>query len=92
MMAVVRYADSQQGLPISLIATWNRGDIAAPVMSASSGPKEYLKNDVWLLFDTHKQVNRVILVRSAGALFFLMRDGANCWFDVKGKQVNGLGA
>jgi hypothetical protein len=70
------------------IFTWNRGDIKEQVLSTSSGPKDYIKNDVWRVFDLWPRVNRVDLMRTrAGALFLLMRDSDNCWLDRAGKQV-----
>lgn len=88
-MPALHYAGSAVSLSVSLITTWERGEIPELVMSTSSGPKDYLKNAVWLLFNSHPQIERVALVRSTRSLFFLMR-ASGSWFDVTGKPVVGL--
>lgn len=87
MQATIRYADGGPSLGVRLIATWDRGGIPAPVMSASSGPKDYIKNRIFELFEAHPRINRVVMVRASGPAFLLMRDEDNCWFDMSGKQV-----
>ena len=81
----VRYADGQLSIIVSLIYKWHRGDVPAPVMSASSGPKDYVKNQVYDLFTQH-QAEEIILVRAAGPPFFLMRIEQE-WFDATRKPV-----
>jgi hypothetical protein len=84
--ARVRYAEGGKSLEVTSIYSWNRGDIAAPVMSSSSGPKDYIKNQIFAIFQDDPKINRVVMVRANGPTFFLYQvDG--CWFDVTGKQV-----
>lgn len=85
----VRYAGSPESIVVSLVREWARGDIVAPVMSASSGPKDYLKNQIFAAFDADPGLERIRLVvgeylRSAPfALFY--RSGS--WSDASGRAV-----
>lgn len=84
----LRYAEGDgKTLTAFLIYAWNRGDIAAPVMSASSGPKDYTKNEIWQLFETARHVNRIAMMRGRGPTFYLFRHDSGQWFDNTGKQV-----
>lgn len=80
----IRYADSSKSLDVRLIHSWDRGE-ASPV-SGGSGLKDYVKNQVWQLFEDHRDVDRIVMVRAWGPPLFLLRMKA-CWFDVTGKQV-----
>jgi hypothetical protein len=83
----IRYADGTAPLTVRLIYAWNRGDVPAAVMSASSGPKNYIKNQAFLIFEGHPEINRLVMVRAHGPTFFLLRTTAGTWHDVTGKQV-----
>ncbi len=84
----LRYADSLTGtLTAYLIASWNRGEIAAPVMSASSGPKDYVKNVIYQLFESGPGITRIVMMRGRGPTFYLFRREDGLWFDNTGKQV-----
>jgi hypothetical protein len=83
----VCYKDSpDQALAIRLIAIWRRGDIDAPIMSASSGPKAYMKNDVYAVFESNPAIDAVLMVRGHGPPFFLLRVGRK-YFDVSKREV-----
>ena len=83
----VRYKDApEQGLTVRLIHAWHRGDIPAPIMSTSSGPKPYIKNDVFYLFEANPDIDAVLMVRSGGPPFFLLRAG-RIYFDVTSREV-----
>ena len=83
----VHYKDApDQGMTVRLIQTWSRGDIPAPIMSASSGPKAYMKNDVYAVFDTNPAIDAVLMVRGSGPPFFLLRVGRK-YFDVSKREV-----
>lgn len=84
--ARVRYIDGSKSIAITLLHTWNRGEVVP--ISGSSGLKEYIKNDVWSLFEANLGVDRIVMVRGNGPTFFLMRN-RGCWFDATGKQVVG---
>ncbi len=87
----IRYAGAANTLQCSLIKQWERGCMDGPAMSISSGPKDYLKNDVWTLLE--KGAERVLLLRSDapgkgwGALFFVSQSPAGGWTDAIGKAV-----
>ena len=87
--ATIRYADSKDGksLAVRLIAKWDRGDIPELIMSPSSGPKDYIKNQIFSLFESRPTINRVAMVRASGPPFLLVRDQENCWYDSSGKQI-----
>ena len=51
-----------------------------PIMSASSGPKDYLHNDIIALFEADERIEQVALFVMAGHFFVLWRIGA-WWFD-----------
>lgn len=79
-------AAPDQALTVRLIAVWHRADITAPIMSASSGPKAYIKNDVFALFEGNPAIEAVLMVRGHGPPFFLLRTGRR-YFDVSKREV-----
>lgn len=81
----VSYVDGSGSLDVTLISSWRRGEIAM-VMSASSGPKDYMKNMICAAFDQVPGIDRIALVRSHGPLFALMHT-AQGWFDAAARQV-----
>jgi hypothetical protein len=87
LSAEISYAEGGPSLRVRHIYTWDRDKMPPPVMSASSGPKDYIKNQICTLFDAHPEVDRVVMVRASGPPFLLMRSEAKYWFDVSGKQV-----
>jgi hypothetical protein len=81
----IRYAGGGESLDVRPIFAWDRGFIDAPVGS-SSGPKDYIKNQIWAVFNAQPAVDRIVMVRASGSPFLLLRvKGA--WFDVTGKPV-----
>lgn len=50
------------------------------IMSASSGPKDYLCNDVISLFESDERIEQVALLLLAGTPFIVYRMGS-WWFD-----------
>lgn len=83
----IRYKDSpDKALTVRLIHVWDRGDIPAPIMSASSGPKAYFKNYVYDVFDSNPQIDAVLMVRGSGPPFFLMTIGRQ-YFDISHREV-----
>ncbi len=84
----LRYAEGDgKTLTAFLITAWNRGDVPAPVMSASSGPKDYIKNEIYQLFETGPGITRIVMMRGRGPTFYLFRREDGVWFDNTGKQV-----
>ena len=82
----VCYKDAPgQGLTVRLIRIWHRGEIT-PVMSASSGPKAYIKNGVFYLFEANPAIDAVLMVRASGDPFVLFRVGRS-YFDVTHREV-----
>lgn len=84
---MIRLAEGGPSLEVNVVYEWNRGDLRGPVMSAGSGPKDYIKNDVWALFAANPMVDRIIMVRAGGPPFLLMRRTDGYWFDMAGKQI-----
>jgi hypothetical protein len=82
----VRYIGSPDSLAVRLIKTWKRGEIIEQVMSTSGGPKEYIKNDVFGLFEKDQEVDAVSMVRANGPFFLLVRKGQR-YFDVGNEPV-----
>lgn len=73
----VRYHGEEARLRVVLIASFRRGGVELagyPQMSASSGPKDYLKNEIWTLLETLK-ADEVYLVRGRGPMFPIIRHG-----------------
>ncbi len=79
----------------NLVRAWDRGEIAEPVMSASSGPKPYVKNHIFAIFDRFPSVARVLMLRgeySQSVPFLLVTNEAGQYFDLAGKEVQVLEA
>lgn len=84
----IRYADGTAVLDVVPLHQYHREDMPEGlfVMSASSGPKDYVKNDVAAVFDKHPNADIVMPVRGNGPVFLLYRV-ADAWFDITGRQV-----
>ena len=82
----IRYAEGGQALDVRLIASWKRGFMPGPIMSNSSGPRDYLKNDIWAFFNANPNFDEIVMVRASGPPFLLARS-QGYWFDMAGKQV-----
>ena len=84
---MVSYVNSQQVARVKLVGEWARGELSM-VMSASSGPKDYIKNLICAAFEARPEIARIrMVVNSATQIpFCLFQVGAN-WFDCSGKQV-----
>ena len=90
-------SNPQRGLEVELIFTWRRGEIPEPVMSASSGPKDYTRNHIFFIFERFPLVERVLMVRGRYSEIgadrhpsppFLLVENANGEaFDMAGKPV-----
>ena len=83
---VVGYAGSEKSYPVKIVADWMRGDIKM-VMSASSGPKDYVKNMIAMAFDTKPEIERIRMVISHHNVPFCLFMVRENWFDCSGKQV-----
>lgn len=82
--------DPTIGFAVKLIRSWARGEIQEPVMSASSGPKDYLRNQIWSIFDRYPAIDHVQLVRGEylrSIPFLLVINSAGQVFDMAGKEV-----
>jgi hypothetical protein len=77
-------------LTVRLIHTWHRGDIDHAIMSASSGPKEYVKNIVHALFEHDLALDSVSIVRASGPPFFLLRVGRR-FYSMDKREVEAAG-
>ena len=58
-------ADPDVGMTVNLIRVWVRGDsqVQEVVMSGSSGPKDYIRNQIASIFDRFPGVERILMVR-----------------------------
>jgi len=77
-------------MTVHVIHRWARGDIGEPVMSASSGPKDYFSNTVYELFSAHSKIAAVLLVCSqyrGGAFLLLVVNEAGLMFDMARQEV-----
>ena len=84
----VRYAGTTQSLVVRLIKTWKRDSYEierGPVMSTSSGEKDFICNKICHLFDD-PEVDAVYMVRARGPYFLLIRKGV-MHFDATGKEL-----
>jgi hypothetical protein len=69
-----------------LIAEWTPKSLPAMVMSTSSGPKDYFKNQIRSIFDQVPQADRILMVRGCGPPFLLIH-GSFGWRDVAANVV-----
>lgn len=86
----VSYAgDAERKLIARVIHDWQRGEIAGPVMSASSGPKAYLQNLVFTLFETGRDIERILWLigEYKQSIPFCLYLRAGCWYDCTAKLV-----
>jgi len=92
------YADDLEvGIIVHLIHRWDRGDIAEPAMSASSGPKDYTRNHIFSIFDHYEWVAAVLMVRGEYSQigadkhpsppFLLLLNAEGLAYDMAGKEV-----
>lgn len=84
----IRYADSEDWHEAVFTSTWRRNDPEiqrGPIMSASSGPKDYLKNDIISLF-ADPAVDAVSMFVLRSVIFLVIRKGARLE-DVTGREV-----
>ena len=84
----VRYPDRARSLHVALIGRYAPGcsELAGyPQMSSSSGPKDYLKNQIWNALN-HTKADELVIVRASGPTFALIRKGDE-WYDVGGERV-----
>jgi len=86
---IIRYADAEAGMECSVIARYTRENAPPMVMSASSGPKDYIKNDVAAVFESRPEVEELAFVRGSGKwqMFALFRIGPGWWVDASGRRV-----
>lgn len=84
MTAAIRYAAGGAALTADLIYQWDRGDLEP--ITGSSGLKDYLRNQVWQIFQDHPKIDRVLMMHANGPTFFLLR--ADTWRDVTGQAVS----
>lgn len=78
------------GITANLVREWKRGEIEGPVMSASSGPKDYTRNHIWFLFDRFPGVERVLMLRgeyTRSVPFLIAINAAGHAFDMAGEAV-----
>ena len=75
-------------LRVALIARYSRGCprlAGYPRMSASSGPKDYIGNDIYFALE-RSGADELLILRASGPTFALLRKGTQ-YFDVDGDPV-----
>lgn len=83
----IRYRDgTTDWFSVRIIHKWVPSELPDPVMSASGGPKELVRNWVWTLCKGDKAIDEVVMVRSSGPPFCIVRKG-KVWFDVAQKEL-----
>lgn len=84
----VRLKGAENGLHVRLIYTWTRAAVMAvgQIMSSSSGPKNYLRNDIYSIFERDPAIDAAYLVRASGPAFLLIRKG-KLYFDATSAEV-----
>ncbi len=84
----VRYFGAKESLRVALISSYTPGcaELAGyPKMSSSSGPKDYLANQVYYALQASK-ADELVIVRGSGPQFALLRKGPH-WFDIGGELI-----
>lgn len=85
----IGYADAPETAIARLVYTWKRGgaeERRGPIMSASSGLKDYLVNDVLSLLSREPTVESITMLVLNGTPFMVARrDGV--YYDMTGRQV-----
>lgn len=87
----LRYFGNERWYVACLVHRYRRDDQeiqSGPVMSASSGPKDYLINDVVSVFQQYPQVSDVALLVLYGHPFLIVNI-AGVWFDLISKTGKG---
>jgi hypothetical protein len=82
----VRVQESGKVLRLLPVRTWKRGDLTHMVMSTSSGPKDYLRNQIFAAFESDANIRAIALFVSAGVPVVLIQRGEQ-WADVSGAAV-----
>lgn len=88
-MRVAYRADPANGMTVSVIKCWVRGEIPGLVMG-SGGPKDYISNGIWAIFDGIPSASRVLMVRGEfkqSTPFLLVGTAAGQFFDMAAKEV-----
>lgn len=78
---------SAQNLDVRVVVSWLRGDIDGMVMSASSGPKDYIKNQIYAAFQQVPAVEEIALMRAGGPAFLVLRAGGR-YFDATAREIS----
>ncbi len=87
-IGTVRYPLSDESIRVALIARYSPGCVELagyPRMSASSGPKDYLKNQIHEALKV-SGADELLLVRGRGPMFALLRKGPY-WYDMEPKRI-----
>jgi hypothetical protein len=87
-MRVAYRDDPAIGITVTLIRSWRRGEIA-PVYG-TSGLKDYLRNDVWTVFNRIPAAAKVVLLRGVylrSVPFLLIQNAGGRFFDMTAREV-----
>lgn len=80
------YVGAPDSFPVKIVGDWMRGEITM-VMSASSGPKEYVKNMIAMAFESKPEIERIRMVLNDRNVPFCLFQIQGRWFDCSAKEV-----
>lgn len=86
---LIRYAGTSHWFTALVTQTWKRDDAEmrlGPVMSSSSGPKDYLRNDIWKVFQVNPQIETITMLVLNRTPFLVMRAGLT-YFDCSEREI-----
>jgi len=86
---LIRYADVERAVVARLVYVWEHDGPEVrrgPIMSASSGPKDYLVNQILSLFTADPDITAVSMLVLNGMPFLIIQRGNN-YRDVTGREV-----
>lgn len=69
-----------------MIGQWDR-ESTLPVMSTSSGLKDYIHNRVWAYFQQHPLAAKVTMVRGRGQCFVIHQKANGSWYDCTEREL-----
>jgi hypothetical protein len=82
---IMKYADSSKQVRAQFVYTWCRGEVR--LVSSSSGPKDYLKNRIYMAFESQPGVQKISMYVLNGVPFLLLHWASGASTDVTGKAV-----
>lgn len=82
----IAYAGAANSYGVRVVGEWERGNLTM-VMSASSGPKDYIKNLLCMAFDVRPEIERIRMVMNEHNVPFCIFGIGDKWFDASAREV-----